>query len=110
MCAHSSTAGVRVCVGACACSTNIWHVRAQPICVHRVGASVQMCASETLLVFTIRPSIFCPVTRSGLLLELKQSGQDLNGICHAPGLTELLQEGVTWLSESPLHTHWQQIT
>lgn len=29
MCAHSSTAGARICVEACACSASTWHVCAQ---------------------------------------------------------------------------------
>lgn len=54
--------------GACsfgACSTG--RCVPWPVCVYPVGASVQMCTSEALPMFTIGPSTFFPVARSGLL-------------------------------------------
>lgn len=60
MCAHSSTAGARICAGACACSASTWHCVPRAVCVHLVGASVHMSTHETLPIITIGPPLSSP--------------------------------------------------
>ena len=103
MCAHSSAARVWVCAGACACSTNTWHVCPASLCTPCGCKCAGIYLWDTSCVynrhFHLLPHRRIWTPRRAAPAELRQPGRDF-GISHAPSLAGILQESVIWLSES----------